>query len=80
MSLNSNNNSDALFDNLIAVEELASKLGVKRKSVVNQLSLGKLPGLKIGKKWFLSRESLDRHFSENTFYRKQKKRRKQNGN
>ena len=50
--------SDPLFDNLITVEELAVIFGLAPQTIRNWIALGKIPHVKIGKKWFFLRGSV----------------------
>ena len=50
--------SDPLFENLITVEELAVIFGLAPQTIRNWIALGKIPHVKIGKKWFFLRGSV----------------------
>lgn len=47
---------------LYDVEELASKLQVHEVTIRRLLRLGKLPGRKLAKKWYVSEEALEAYF------------------
>ena len=51
-------NQTRLFDNLISVEELAVIFGLAPQTIRNWIALGKIPHVKIGKKWFFLRGSV----------------------
>ena len=50
--------SDAFFDNLITIEELADYIGVSQKTIRNWISLRTIPFLRIGKKTFFRVERM----------------------
>ena len=50
--------SDPLFENLITVEELAVIFGLAPQTIRNWIALGKIPHVKVGKKWFFLRGSV----------------------
>ena len=50
--------SGLIFDNLISVEELAVTFGLAPQTIRNWIALGKIPHVKIGKKWFFLRGSV----------------------
>ena len=50
--------SDAFFDNLITIEELADYIGVSQKTIRNWISLRSIPFLRIGKKTFFRFEKI----------------------
>ena len=50
--------SGLLFDNLISVEELAVIFGLAPQTIRNWIALGKIPHVKIGRKWFFQQGSL----------------------
>ena len=50
--------SDAFFDNLIRIEELADYIGVSQKTIRNWISLRSIPFLRIGKKTFFRYEKI----------------------
>ena len=51
-------NSDEFFDNLINVEELAVIFGLASQTIRNWVALGKIPHVKIGRRWFFQKRSL----------------------
>ncbi len=51
-------NAGLFFDNLITVEELAVIFGLAPQTIRNWIALGKIPHVKIGKKWFFLRGSV----------------------
>ncbi len=55
---------DKLFDNLISKEEISRELGISVKTVSNWMSKGKLPSIKIGRKNYAIRSSLEIWFEE----------------
>ena len=59
--LNGSDNSAEFFENqinLISVEELAVIFGLAPQTIRNWIALGKIPHVKIGKKWFFLRRSV----------------------
>ena len=52
--------SGLLFDNLISVEELAVIFRLAPQTIRNWIALGKIPHVKIGRKWFFQERSLQR--------------------
>ena len=50
--------SGLLFDNLITVEELAVIFGLAPQTIRNWIALGKIPHVKIGRKWFFQERSV----------------------
>ena len=50
--------SDAFFDNLITIEELADYIGVSQKTIRNWISLRSIPFLRVGKKTFFRFEKI----------------------
>ena len=50
--------SGLLFDNLISVEELAVIFGLAPQTIRNWIALGKIPHVKIGRKWFFQERSV----------------------
>ena len=49
---------DLLFDNLITVEELAVIFGLAPRTIRNWIARGKIPHVKIGRRNFLQRKSV----------------------
>ena len=49
---------ELLFENLISVEELAVIFGLAPQTIRNWIALGKIPHVKVGKKWFFLRGSV----------------------
>ena len=49
---------ELLFENLITVEELAVIFGLAPQTIRNWIALGKIPHVKVGKKWFFLRGSV----------------------
>lgn len=47
---------------LATVEEIADYLGLKKRSVNQMLRKGQLPGFKLGHRWYIRTERLDRTF------------------
>lgn len=47
-------------DKYITPEEVADELGLSLTTVYNLLRKGELPGVKIGRKWFILREKIER--------------------
>ena len=50
--------SDEFFDNLISVEELAVIFGLAPQTIRNWIALGKIPHVKIGRRRFFQKRSL----------------------
>ena len=50
--------SGLLFENLISVEELAVIFGLAPQTIRNWIALGKIPHVKIGRKWFFQERSV----------------------
>ena len=50
--------SGLLFDNLITVEELAVIFGLAPQTIRNWIALGKIPHVKIGRRWFFQERSV----------------------
>ena len=57
-------NSGQFFENLISVEELAVLFGLAPQTIRNWIALGKIPHVKIGKKWFFLRGSVQEWLSQ----------------
>lgn len=53
-------NAGLLFDNLITVEELAVIFRLAPQTIRNWIALGKIPHVKIGRRWFFRERSLHR--------------------
>lgn len=47
------------YNDYMAPQEVADEFGVSLTTVYNLLRSGKLPGFKIGKKWFVSRGKME---------------------
>jgi excisionase family DNA binding protein len=50
----------SMTEEFIGTAEIAQRLGVTRQTVVTLLRRGKLPGVKLGKSWFVRREDFER--------------------
>ncbi len=50
---------DKLFDNLVTREEIAKELGLTARTVGNWMSSGKIPCIRIGRKNYALRSSLE---------------------
>ena len=50
--------SGEFFENLISVEELAVIFGLAPQTIRNWVALGKIPHVKIGRKWFFQKGSV----------------------
>lgn len=48
-----------LYDDYMTPQEVADEFGISLTTVYNLLRSGKLPGFKIGKKWFILREKVE---------------------
>ena len=62
-----NKKLDALFDNLITIEELADYIGVSQKTIRNWVAMRSIPFLRIGRKTFFYFEKLDKWFQTKEF-------------
>ena len=47
------------MDELLSVEEAAAKLKLARKTLRDWLRTGKLPGVKLGKRWLIRERDLE---------------------
>ena len=47
-------------DKYITPEEVADELGLSLTTVYNLLRKGQLPGVKVGRKWIILREKIER--------------------
>ena len=59
--------SDAFFDNLITIEELADYIGVSQKTIRNWVALRSIPFLRIGRKTFFIQNKICRWFQTKEF-------------
>lgn len=48
------------YNDYMTPQEVADEFGVSLTTVYNLLRSGKLPGFKVGKKWFVVREKVER--------------------
>ena len=48
-----------LYDDYMTPQEVADEFDISLTTVYNLLRSGKLPGFKIGKKWFILREKVE---------------------
>lgn len=48
-----------LYDEYMTPQEVADEFDISLTTVYNLLRSGKLPGFKIGKKWFILREKVE---------------------
>ena len=48
------------LDDLLSLDDLAMKLGVQRKTVSNWISAGELDGVKIGRRYWVLRETFEK--------------------
>ncbi len=53
-----------VVSSLLSVEELADYLGLKRQTIYNWLSKGKITGIKIGKVWRFEKKEIDNWLKE----------------
>jgi excisionase family DNA binding protein len=51
-------------------EQVANNLGLSRRTIVTWLQAGKLPGIKVGNRWRIKQEDLDKFLNEpNVFFK-----------
>jgi excisionase family DNA binding protein len=55
----SGNANNELFENLISKERLAKELGLSPRTIANWVSLGRIPALRVGRKYWLMKSSVD---------------------
>ena len=53
---------------VLTPDEVAKALGLSRRTVVGWLEAGKLPGIKIGNRWRVKEEDLDKFIDEPNMY------------
>jgi excisionase family DNA binding protein len=51
---------DQMTGKIYTPDDLVEILGIPKKTIMDHLRAGKLPGVKIGKHWRISEESLDK--------------------
>ena len=49
-----------LYDDYMTPQAVANEFGISLTTVYNLLRSGKFPGFKVGKKWFIVREKVER--------------------
>ena len=53
---------------VLTPDEVAKVLGLSRRTVVGWLEAGKLPGIKVGNRWRVKEEDLDKFIDEPNMY------------
>lgn len=64
---------EPLEEDMLTVKEVASYLKVSENTVYNYLNKGELNGVKVGRSWRITRESIRTYLTRNTILRTAKK-------